>query len=151
MLALGIGLNVTVFTVANTVLFTGFPLVERNDRIAYIDSRNNGRGCCVSYPDYQDWRSQARSFTGMGAVADLKITIEDRGGLPESYNATQVTTNAFALLGQTPILGRDFSPSDMTPGASPVAILSFGFWNADTPRTQASWDGLSRSTTCQRW
>ena len=73
-------------------------------------------------------RSQARSFTGMGAVADLKITVEDRGGLPESYNATQVTTNAFTLLGQTPILGRDFSPSDMTPGASPVAILSFGFW-----------------------
>ncbi len=44
-LAIGIGINATVFTVANAVLFKGFPLVERNDRLLYISS---SPGCCVS-------------------------------------------------------------------------------------------------------
>ena len=42
-LALGIGVNATVFTVTNAVLFKGFPLVAKNDRMAYI---SNG-GCSL--------------------------------------------------------------------------------------------------------
>jgi hypothetical protein len=64
-LALGIGVNATVFTVTDAVLFKGFPLVERNDRIVYITT---GRGCCVSWPDFNDWRAQAKSFVGMALV-----------------------------------------------------------------------------------
>ena len=50
MLAVGIGVNATVFTVTNAVLFKGFAGVANNDRLVYI---SNG-GCCVSYPDFQD-------------------------------------------------------------------------------------------------
>ncbi len=128
-LALGIGVNATVFTVTNAVLFKGFRLVERNDRILYIGTQNNGHGCCVSYPDFIDWRAQAKSFEGMGTVADLQITLTDEGGAPERYDASQVSANAFRLLGQRPILGRDFASSDETPGADPVAILRYGFWD----------------------
>ncbi len=46
-LALGIGVNATVFTVTNAVLFKGFPSVVRNDRVLYIDGRKTERGCCV--------------------------------------------------------------------------------------------------------
>src|SRR5207253_2822897 len=127
-LALGIGVNATVFTVTNAVLFKGFRLVERNDRILYIGTQNDGHGCCVSYPDFVDWQAQARSFEGMGAVADLQITLTDAGGVPERYDATQISANAFRLLGQRPIVGRDFASSDETPGAAPVAILRYGFW-----------------------
>src|SRR5512146_1236281 len=70
MLAIGIGLNSAVFTVANAILFKGFPLVQRNDRLVYLDTLTDGRGCCVSYPDFEAWRAQATSFDGMGAVAD---------------------------------------------------------------------------------
>ena len=127
-LAIGIGVNAAVFTVTNAVLFKGFRLVERNDRILYIDTRERGRGCCVSYPDFEDWRDQATSFEGMGTVADLRITLSDSSGVPESYTASLVTANAFQVLGQGPILGRDFAASDETPGAAAVAILSYGFW-----------------------
>ena len=58
MLAVGIGVNSAVFTVANSALFKGFPLVHENDRILYLTTTKNA----VSYPDYQDWQSQARSF-----------------------------------------------------------------------------------------
>ena len=123
-LALGIGINAAVFTLMNTVLFKGFPLVKGNDRILYISSRGG-----VSYPDFEDWRAQAKSFEDLAVVADLPISLSDDGGFTESYNATRVSANAFRLVGQRPIIGRDFSPSDATPGAAGVAILSYGFWD----------------------
>ena len=125
MLALGIGVNAAVFTVTKAALFAGFPLVERNDRLLYITS---SRGCCVSYPDFEDWRAQARSFEGMALVHGVQKILSDQSGFPESYNATEITADTFTLVGQKPILGRDFTPSDETPGAAPVAILSYGFW-----------------------
>ena len=127
-LALGIGVNAGVFTVTKAVLFQGFRLVERNERILYIHSQKDGQYSGVSYPDFQDWRAQARSFDGIGAVADLRITLDDQSGFPERYTATQITVNAFRLLSQKPILGRDFAPTDDMPGAAPVAILNYRFW-----------------------
>ncbi len=127
-LALGIGVNVAVFTVTNAVLFKGFRSVEGNDRVLYIDTYEQGGGCCVSYPDFEDWRSQAVSFEGMGTVADLRITLTDGSGFAESYSATQVSANAFQVLGRSPILGRDFAASDASAGAAPVAILRHAFW-----------------------
>jgi putative ABC transport system permease protein len=124
-LALGIGVNATVFSVANAVLFKGLPSVQRNDRILYIGSRVD---CCVSYPDFEDWRAQAKSFEALGAVADLRIALSDSSGFPESYTVTQVSANTFQLIGQGPIIGRDFTSSDEMPGAAPVAILTYGFW-----------------------
>src|SRR5437763_68094 len=87
MLALGIGVNATVFTVTNAVLFNGFPLVEGNDRILYMTT---GRGCCVSYPDFEDWRAQAKSFEGMALVHGVAVTMSDQNGFPERYDATEV-------------------------------------------------------------
>ena len=109
MLALGIGVNAAVFTVTKAALFAGFPLVERNDRLLYITS---SRGCCVSYPDFEDWRAQARSFEGMALVHGVQRILSDQNGFPESYNATEISADTFKLVGQKPILGRDFTPSD---------------------------------------
>jgi putative ABC transport system permease protein len=128
-LALGIGINAAVFTVANAVLFKGFRLVDNNDRLLYIGTQKNGRGCCASYPDFLDWQAQATSFSDMGAVADLQITLSDgTESNAEHYDATQITTNGFHLLGQRPILGRTFASADAQPGAAPVAILREAFW-----------------------
>src|SRR5262245_6873522 len=128
MLAVGIGVNATVFTVTNAVLFRGFPSVVRNDRIVYIDTQRNGFGCCVSYPDLDDWRVQATSFSGIGAIADLRFALTEDGGLPDTYDASQITANTFALVGQRSLIGRDFTQDDERPGATPVAILTYGFW-----------------------
>ena len=126
-LALGIGVNATVFTVTNAVLFKGFPSVVRNDRILYIDSRKTGRGCCLSYPDFEDWQTQATSFEGMAIANGLTLTLSDKDR-PESIFAAQVSANAFKVIGQRPIIGRDFAASDETPGAARVAILSYALW-----------------------
>ena len=129
-LALGIGVNATVFTVTNAVLFRGFPHVDPNNRLLYLGTAKNGSGGAVSYPDFEDWRAQAKSFTEMAVVSNggLRLILSDRSGAPETCDGTQLSANSFQVLGQKPILGRDFALSDEVPGASPVAILSYGFW-----------------------
>ena len=125
-LAVGIGVNATVFTVTNAVLFKGFPLVDRNDRLLYITTK--GSNCCVSYPAFLDYQAQAKSFVGMAIVNGAAKILSDKNGFAERLDATEVTANTFQLVGQKPLLGRDFVLSDETPGAAPVAILSYGFW-----------------------
>ena len=133
-LAVGIGLNTAVFTVTNATLFKGFPLVHRNDRLLYLTS---GPGCCVSYPAFEDWRAQATSFSGMAIVHGVQRTLSDQSGFAEQYEATEVSADTFRVAGQSPMLGRDFSPADDTPGARPVAMLSYGFWDRRFARDPA--------------
>ena len=125
MLAIGIGINALVFSVTNGALFKGFPLVDGNDRILYIS--NNGK-CCVSYPDFTDWRAQTTMFDDMALVHGLGITLTDGAGFPEDYTVTEVTSNTFGLVRQKPVLGRDFTSADEIPGAPPVVILRYSFW-----------------------
>jgi putative ABC transport system permease protein len=126
MLAVGIGVNATVFTVTDAVLFKGFAGVERNDRLRYITYKNSN--CCVSYPDFLDWRAQAKSFQGMAIVHGVGLTLNDGSGFPESLSANENSADTFRVVGARPILGRDFSAEDEAPGAAPVAILNYGFW-----------------------
>src|SRR5260370_9370387 len=103
MLALGIGVNATVFTVTNAVLFKGFALVHRNDRLVYI---SNG-GCCVAYADFEDYRAQAKSFQGMAIVHGVSFVLTDLSGFAENVEANENSAEVFKVVGQKPILGRD--------------------------------------------
>ncbi len=124
MLALPIGVNLAVFTVANTALFKGFPLVQENERILYLTTTKNA----VSYPDYQDWQSRAQSFERIALSRGVFTTLGIDGAAPATHFTTQLTANAFALLGVKPSLGRDCLASDQEPGAAPVVILRNDLW-----------------------
>ena len=126
MLAIGIGVNATVFTVTNAVLFKGFPLVQGNDRLRYISYKNSN--CCVSYPDFLDWRAQSKSFEDMAIVHGVGIALTDSSGFPDNLSGNENSAGVFKLVGATPIMGRDFTAADEMPGAAPVAILNYGFW-----------------------
>ena len=69
-LGLGIGVNTTVFTFVNAVLMRGLPF-ERPDEIfvPQLPQHDQRQRSGVSYPDYQDWRAQARSFAWLGGVS----------------------------------------------------------------------------------
>lgn len=122
-LAVAIGINAGVFTIAGTVLFGGYPKVDPDNRIAYIEQP-------MTNAEFQDWKAQAKSFSGMAAVEDggLRLVLQDDSGNSETCDTTQLSTNAFQVLGQKPIVGRDFAPSDGVPGAPSVAILNYDFW-----------------------
>ena len=137
MLALGIGVNATVFTVTNAVLFKGFPLVERNDRLLYIHPKESN--CCVSYPDFLDYRAQAKSFESMAIVHGTASFISDTSGFPERMDVTEASADTFKVVGQRPLLGRDFMPADEAFGAAPVAILNYDFWERRYLKIRPSW------------
>jgi len=134
MLALGIGVNAIVFSVTNGALLKGFPLVDDNDRLLYIS--NNGK-CCVSYPDFEDWREQTTAFEDMALVHGLGITLADDAGFPENYTVTEVTANTFGLAGQRPMLGRNFTPADEKPGAPLSSSFATASGKRDLRKTLA--------------
>lgn len=127
-LAVGTGVNAAVFTVVNGALFSGLPQLDPDNRIVFIQARQR-----VSYPDFEDWRSAARSFDGPMALflnGGARIRIADRWSVAETYDVTQLSADAFRVLGRAPLLGRDFLPSDELPGAAPVVILSYHLWES---------------------
>lgn len=127
-LALGLGVNASVFTFVNAVLIRGLPF-DDPDRIMALTARDpvRARDLGVSYLDFTDWTS-ARSFAGLAAYTGGTANLSDEGRLPERYQAAFLSANAFALLGQQPMLGRDFAPDDDRPGAASVVLLGAGVW-----------------------
>ena len=137
--------HTTLFSVVNAVLFKGYPGVRENNRLVYMTSFE---GCCVSYPDFLDWREEARSFQGMEITHGIQARLGDEN--PERYDATELSAGTFRLVGQQPVLGRDFSRADEVDGSPPVAILQYDFWrrrfNGD-PRIIGSKVTINRSPT----
>lgn len=129
-LALAIGLNATVFAVMNTMLFRGFPLVQRNDRLVYIQEQYPSGTGGITYLDFEDWRAQAHSFEGMAFVGEKNISVTYGAGRSVDASAFTVSTNIFGLLRVKPTLGRDFVPADEASGAAPVVILNHRFWES---------------------
>ena len=128
-LGLGIGVNSTVFTFVNAVLVRGLPFANP-DQIVHLNSRNTaeGNGLGVSYLDYLDWRTQAKSFASLAAYQGIAANISDSGHPPERANGARVTANAFDIIGERPIRGRGFQEGDDRKGAEPVALLGYGLW-----------------------
>src|SRR3984893_5937902 len=127
-LALAIGLNVTVFTVMDAMLFRGYPIVKRNDRLVYLQERSPFRTNLISFADVEEWRAQAHAFEGIGYVSSRPLAFRDGEGRPIDMSASTVSANTFGLLRVPPMLGRDFSPEDETAGPPPVVILNYRFW-----------------------
>ena len=128
-LALGIGVNTTVFTLVNAVLFRGLPF-EQADRVMFLSSNDHAKNrndMGVSYPDFRDWRAQSKAFKGLAAFSQTGFVISDSNA-PERYDGPRLTANTFSLIGQKPMLGRDFLPEEDRVGGAPVCILGYSIW-----------------------
>src|SRR5438477_10060932 len=130
-LALGIGVNATVFTFVNAVLIRGLPF-DDPDRIMSLAGRNMARGTDfgVSYLDFEDWRAAQKRFKGLAAFSGNTMNVSDEGRTPERYQGPYISGNGFSLIGQRPVLGRDFLPEDDKQGAQPVVMLGGGIWKS---------------------
>ena len=130
-LALGIGVNATVFTLVNAVLIKGLPF-ENPDEIVFLRSRNQVEGSerGLSYPDLRDWREQNQSFQGLAAYGNRTVNLSDDREVPERAAVGRVTANTFSLLNQPVLLGRGFAPGEDGPGAEHVAIIGHGIWQS---------------------
>ncbi|HVF23474.1 MAG TPA: ABC transporter permease, partial [Pyrinomonadaceae bacterium] len=126
-LAVGIGVNTAMFSVVNTVLLRPLPFPEA-DRIVWMaESGSEVRDRWVSYPNFLDWRARNQVFETMSAFRGYSVNLTGTDK-PESLNARLVSAGYFTVMRATPLLGRDFTEADDQPGATPVTLLSYGFW-----------------------
>jgi putative ABC transport system permease protein len=126
-LALAIGVTSMMFTIINGYNLRGLP-VDDPERLLYLGTRDAAsRQSGVSYPDYQDWRA-SRSFAALEAFASGTMTISEPGSSPDSLGGAFVSSGAFAILDEKPLLGRGFVESDDEIGAPPVVVLGHRLW-----------------------
>jgi hypothetical protein len=127
-LALGIGANSMVFTLVNAVLLRGLPFHDP-DRIMAVGMRDaRGRQLGVSLPDFEDWKRASRTFSGLVGIYGAAFNVSDEGRAPEQFTGTYISTNVFELIGQQPMLGRNFAPDDDRLNAPPIVMLGNGLW-----------------------
>lgn len=136
-LALGIGANTAIFSLTYQVLLQLLPVPHPEELVVLrspgprngkVSSDGDG-AASFSYPMYKAIRDRSgQVFTGVLACAPVPLSVSGLGNT-ERASGELVSGNYFDVLGVRPALGRIFGPQDETsPGANPVAILSFGYW-----------------------
>jgi putative ABC transport system permease protein len=128
-LALGIGATTTIFGLLNAVLLRPLPYPDA-DRLVEVwgtVQRQQVERRGTSYPDYFDWRDQAKSFDAMTAWTATSGILYGHGE-PALVNVEVVDGPYLDLLGARPIVGRLFQAQDHKPGAPTIAILGERMW-----------------------
>ena len=128
--ALGIGANITIFSLVNSLLLRPLPGVTDADRLVAVYGSRQGRGYYeMSYPDVLDYRDQNKVFTDLAASAIHAVAFSDGHNEARQVSGVVATGNYFDVLGVKPLAGRFFLPEeDKTPDTHPVAVLSYNIW-----------------------
>ena len=156
-LALGIGANTAIFSLIDAVLLRSLPVRDPQRLVvfqwaAHESPNTNGsysfmscpaastsgggagvetsgdHGCSFSLPMFHRFQSLQNAFSSVVALAG-NVGLNLRGNGSASFvQGDMVSGDFFDTLGVVPALGRLFTPSDDTPGAPPVAVLSYGYW-----------------------
>jgi putative ABC transport system permease protein len=144
-LALAMGVANTTFIMTYARLMRDLPF-ERPERVAIVRTLDGrGREGGVSYPDFEDFRREARVFDGRAAAFAIStISLGRDGAVPEQFDGLYVSADTFTVLRVKPVLGRDFSAADDGPGAEAVAIIGSNIWKS---RYGASRDVLGRTVS----
>ena len=128
-IAIGIGANSAIFSVASALLLRPLPYQDA-DRLAILWNRSPGLNIA------EDWFSTAQYFdikTSHSGLEDVAIALGANFNLtgegdPERVGTLRVSSNLLPMLGARPEIGRLFEPADDTPGRAGVAVLSHGTW-----------------------
>src|SRR5688572_18269539 len=130
-LALGIGANAAIFSITDKVLLQTLPVQDPDQLVvlsAYDPKEGPGIESTFSYAMYQDLRDRNDVFSGVitRGSAQMNVSYADQN---ERVRGELVSGNFFDVLGVRPWAGRFFNQEDdRIPGANPVAVLSYGFW-----------------------
>ncbi|HEY6229184.1 MAG TPA: ABC transporter permease, partial [Verrucomicrobiae bacterium] len=135
-LALGIGVNTSIFTLVNAILLRPLPYRDPGQLVqpkriqtrAAEDGPNIfGSGEVLSGTDFFEWHDEAKSFSQIAAFSGDDVNITG-GETAERVRMGSVTDGFFTLLGVQPFLGRVFAPQEDLPNAERVVILTHSIW-----------------------
>jgi len=144
-LALGIGANTAMFSVIEGVVLAPLQHLNPDHLVMVWENNPHFPRTWVSYPNFQDWQRDARSFQQMAAFREQGVDLTGPG-TPEHLNGMEISSGFFNTLGTELTLGREFSLEEDRYGATPVALISNLLW---INRFDGSKEALGRSLTLE--
>ncbi|MDB4907788.1 MAG: permease [Gemmatimonadetes bacterium] len=133
-LAIGIGANVSVFSLVNAVALRPLPFRDA-DRLVDLHETSATQlceGCSMgtSREGFTDLRTRTHSFAEMGAYLEEPVSLSGEGGDAERAGAALVSAGLFEMLGSRPLLGRTFAADEDRAGGSRVVVLGEDLWRS---------------------
>jgi putative ABC transport system permease protein len=128
-LAIGIGATTALFSVVHALLVKPLPYKDAGALVVLWEHnlpRNRPRNV-VSPANFLAWRERSRSFDGMAAFTQNRVTLTGQGE-PQELAALVTSANIFDVLGVGPMLGRGFSAGEDREGSAQVMVLSHAAW-----------------------
>jgi predicted permease len=128
-IAVGIGANTALFSVYDRLVLNPVAIPKSSSLVAlWVNNPQlNFNAPAVSWPRYEDIRSQARSFSSIGISAFDNFTLTGNGD-PEQLNGQRVSATFFPTLGILPAIGRNFAANEDLPNGPAVCIVSHELW-----------------------
>ena len=144
-LAIGIGANTSIFSVADALLLR--PLAFRDPgRLVLINSHRKSANLAsgpLSFPRYEQIEQRNRSFSDLAAFTGDVFNLTGNGD-PEQVLSARVSWRFFPTLGISPALGRTFRAEEDGPGGAPVILISDELWQRRFSRDRSA---LGRTLT----
>jgi predicted permease len=137
-LALGIGVNTSIFSLYNAIALRPIPVKDPSRIVRLFQTTRGESGAGVlSYPQYEDFRDHGTVLAGLAAWAWTGLSM-GTSSQSENLSAMYVSGNYFDVLGAEVAIGRTFLPEEgRTPGSNPVVVLSYKFWERRFARDPA--------------
>jgi putative ABC transport system permease protein len=129
-LALAIGANTAIFSVAQTVLLKPLPYAAPGSLVAFVEThpKNPTQRLGLSAPNLADYRAQQHTLTGIAALYTRIATWRSGNSDPQIATVTSVTSNMFEVLGVPAWRGRTFAADDGSDANNTKVVLSYQFW-----------------------
>jgi putative ABC transport system permease protein len=127
-LALGLGVNTTVFSAVNGFLLRSLPFQDAS-RLVFIQESKlpDLPEFSVASGNFLDWQKQNTTFESMGAMEEGLFNLLE-GGVPESVSGVRSTASLRPTLGLRTELGREFTTEEDQEGQGDVVLISHKLW-----------------------
>lgn len=125
--ALGLASATAIYSVANAVVFRPLPFQDEATLAWVWSTRPDRDRAFFSIPAFLELKHGTKTIADAAAITPLGVTLTNLGE-PERVIGWGVTPNLFSLLGAQAHLGRLPQLSDDAPGAPPVAVFGYGYW-----------------------
>ena len=126
-LALGIGATTAIFSVVYGVLLRPLPYAEPDRIMAVFEVGSKGGWWRVADPNFDDFRDQNHTLQAIAKYGANVVSVSGPSQ-PTRTTAAGVTPEFLKVFGVQPFIGRDFTADDNKKGASPVVLVSYGYW-----------------------
>jgi len=127
-LALGIGVNTSMFTMLNTLLFQPLHFSHPEQLVRVFRTAPQSQTWPHAVANYLDLKSQSRAFSNLAAYTAVNCNFAAPGQPAERLRGMEATGEFFPLLGVGAELGRTFTLDETRPGKPPVVVLSHECW-----------------------